>query len=270
MGLSRLALTDEFISLCQVATIWLFFELVRAPRKWLVWSLFVVVFAFTILTKEISVLLGIPFTVFALIERFYAERDVPAGRIAAALALPVAITIVVWIAAAGGFETLARTIEIVIGSPATNQYAIQMGSGPWYRYVVDELLVSPWPTLLGLAGVALTVWRWRENDYDAARVHLVLIYVFQIAVLSFFTKNLRYIAVLEAPLRVLAVLAIWDLCASRRAAIARALPCAIVALLCWLDWQNFQQVFITWQTYDPVSVQLGAARQLFPMAQPGK
>jgi hypothetical protein len=90
--------------------------------------------------------------------------------------------------------------------------------------------------------------------------------VFQIGVLALFTKNLRYVAVLEAPLRVLAVLVICDLCANRRALIARAAPAGVVALLGWLDWQNFEQIFITWQMYDPVTLLFAAARHLFPIA----
>ena len=29
-------------------------------------------------------------------------------------------------------------------SPATNEYAIRYGSGAWFRYPIDELLMSPW------------------------------------------------------------------------------------------------------------------------------
>jgi 4-amino-4-deoxy-L-arabinose transferase-like glycosyltransferase len=265
MGLARLALTDAFISLCQVATIWLFFELVREPRSWAWRVAFVLVFAYAILTKEISVLLGIPFTVFVLIEHFHRKRELPVVPIVAALAIPPCLALAGWIAAAGSFDALLQTMKIVMGSPATNEYAIQMGSGPWYRYLVDEVLVSAWPTLLGLGGIALAAWRWRADEYDGARVYLALIYVFQIAVLAFFTKNLRYVAVLEAPLRVLAVLVVCDLVARGPARVANAAAAGVVALLCWLDWRNFEQIFITWQTYDPVTLQIAAARHLFPV-----
>jgi 4-amino-4-deoxy-L-arabinose transferase-like glycosyltransferase len=265
MGLSRLALTDAFISLCQVTTIWLFFEVVRAPRSWAWRVAFVLVFAYAILTKEISVLLGLPFTVFVLIEHFHRKRELPVVPIVAALAIPPLLAIVGWTLAAGSFDALVRTMKIVMGSPATNEYAIRFGSGPWYRYLFDEMLVSAWPTLLGLCGIVVTAWRWRAREYDGARVYLALIYVFQIGVLAFFTKNLRYVAVLEAPLRVLAVLVIWDFFAGGRAWFVRAAPAGCVALLCWLDWSNFQQIFVTWQMYDPVTLQIAAARHLFPI-----
>jgi len=265
MGLARLALTDAFISLCQVTTIWLFFELVRAPRSWAWRVSFVLAFTYAILTKEISVLLGVPFTVFVVIEHLYRKREMPLAPLVAALAIPPCLALAGWIVAAGGFDVLFQTMKIVMGSPATNEYAIRFGSGPWYRYVFDELLVSAWPTLLGLCGIAVTAWRWRAKEYDGARVYLALIYVFQIGVLAFFTKNLRYVAVLEAPLRALTVLVIWDFCAVQPARIARAASTAVVALLCWLDWSSFQHLFVTWQMYDPVTLQIGAARHLFPI-----
>ena len=114
LGLSRLALTDAFISLCQVTTIWMFFELVRAPRSWPWRVLFVLGFAFTILTKEIGLLLAIPFTAFLVIERFRRKRELPILPFVAVLALPPLIAVAGWIAAAGSFATLNTTMNIVL------------------------------------------------------------------------------------------------------------------------------------------------------------
>ena len=73
-----------------------------------------------------------------------------------ALAAAGVLALVVWVVAAGSFASVRRLVEIVLASPATNAYALRFGGGPWWRYLVDFLALSPVPTLLGLAGIALT------------------------------------------------------------------------------------------------------------------
>ena len=157
-----------------------------------------------------------------------------------------------------------ETLRIVLASPATNEYALMYGSGGWFRYPIDELLMSPWPTALGLAGVATVLWRWRRGEYDSLAVALALVYLCQVAALAPFTKNLRYVAVLEVPLRVLAVMLLWELGAAARQRLGRPLVVALVALLCALGWQDYQ-LFRRAGVYDPVTLLLAGVRGLVPL-----
>lgn len=264
LGLSRLALTDCFITLWQVTTLALFFELVHEPGRWL-WRIgFVLAFSLAILTKEISVLLGVPFVALALIERFARKRPLVAWHFALLLALPVVISVLIWLAAAGSFDVLMRTMRIVMSSPATNEYAQMYGRGPWYRYIVDELLLSPWPVALGLLGFAVAAWRLRRGSYDALLAYAMLLYVAQIAALSFFTKNVRYVAVLELPLRLLAVALLWDVLGAARWRAAKVAAVALVALLCAADWASFRRYFVVRGIYDPMTVSLLVANESVP------
>lgn len=264
LGLARLALTDVFISLVQVTSIGLFIEYLRAPQR--VWRAvaFALVFGFALLTKEISVLLAVPFAGCAALARWGERRDVPIGRTLAVLVLPGVACLLGWWLAAGDLTSLWRVMKIVLLSPATNEYALQFGSGAWFRYPIDELLMSPWTTLLGLGGVALALWRWRRGELDPLAVALALVYIAQVAVLGQFTKNLRYVAVLEFPLRVLALGWIWDICGAERSARGRAVAAALVLVLCALSWSDFQRLWIEFRLYDPVSGALLMGREMAP------
>jgi hypothetical protein len=125
--------------------------------------------------------------------------------------------------------------------------------------------MSPGPTALGLAGVVTALWRWRRGEYESLSVALALVYLCQVAVLSPFTKNLRYVAVLEGPLRVLALLLLWELCGAARRRAARFLVVALVAALCWLGWQDYELFWLRWRAYDPVTVVLAGIRGLVPL-----
>jgi hypothetical protein len=197
---------------------------------------------------------------------------VPVGRTLAVLAGPALASLALWALAAGNPATLLRVMRIVLLSPASNEYAIAYGSGGWYRYPIDELLMSPWPTALGLAGVVVALWRWRRGEYDCLAVALALVYVAQVLVLSFFTKNLRYVAVLEMPLRVLAVVLLWELLRARSSALGRWTCVATVALLCWLGHRDYELIWLRWKTYDPVTLPLAGARGLVPWQaqEPGR
>ena len=52
-----------------------------------------------------------------------------------------------WLFAAGDLGTLLQVVRGIVSSPAENAYAKLLGLGPWYRYLLDYLVLSPWPTL---------------------------------------------------------------------------------------------------------------------------
>jgi len=264
LGLSRHALTDSFITLSQFVTVALFIEYVREPTRLARAIAFGLAFTFAILTKEIAVLLAVPFVAFAAVERWYARRDVPIVRTALALAVPVFASIAAWVLAAGSPILLFKVMKIVLLSPATNEYAIRYGSGAWFRYPIDELLMSPWTTLAGLMAIGVALWRWRRGEYGSLAVALSLVYIGQVAALGPFTKNLRYVALLEVPLRILAVMLLWEFCDAKRSRKGLFACCAAVAFLCWASWADFQLIWLQFHAYDPVTALLVGVRQMVP------
>jgi hypothetical protein len=265
LGLARHALTDSFITLSQFLVLALFVEYVRAPRSLARTLAFGAAFTFAILTKEIAVLLAVPLAAWAAVERWQAGRDVPVARTLIVLAAPVIATILVWVVAAGSPILLYRVMRIVLLSPATNDYALRYGSGGWFRYPVDELLMSPAATLTGIAAVVVSLWRWRKSEYLSVPVGLSLVYVGQLICLAPFTKNLRYVTLLEVPLRVLAVLLLWELFAAERSRTRLAMCCAAVGLLCWTSWADYQLIWLKFHGYDPITALLVGVRELVPM-----
>jgi 4-amino-4-deoxy-L-arabinose transferase-like glycosyltransferase len=266
MGLSRLALTDSFIALCMSVTAWLFLELVEEPDRWSHRILFMSAFAFTVLVKELSVLLALPFGAFVLIERFARRERLSLATFALVLALPGALALPLFVAAAGSFSTLLATTRIVLASPATNEYAIKYGSGPWFRYVVDYLCLSPCTTLLAVAYLGVIVLKLRDGDHDKRLSFLALLAALTLVEYSFFTKNLRYAVLLELPIRVFSVGMLWQI-APGKTVLRRMVSCgAAVAILCWIDARAFDLYWIRNRGYDPVTLTLVGARQIIPFA----
>ena len=265
MGLARRALMDSFATLTSLLAIWTFFEAVRQPaRAGLRW-LFGAAFALSILGKETAVLLALPFALWLVVEVRIRRSQLPWRAFALALAAPPLVCAGTWLLAAGDSETLLRLVEIIVTSPAGNEYALAFGRGPWYRYLVDFLLLSPWTTVLALGaigGFALRALGTRQDGADPILAYLALLVAAQLFAYAFFTKNVRYVAVLELPLRVFAVCALWELMPARRTRVAVAACALVVALLCWSDHRSFRGIFVEGGVYDPVSAPLLSYRGL--------
>lgn len=265
MGLARLALTDSFNALCMTTTVWLFLELTSRPRPFAAGIPFMAALAFMVLVKELSVLLVVPFAAFVAYERFVRREPRDLGRLALWFAVPGAVTLAVFVLAAGSSTTFLETARIVLASPATNTYAQSMGSGPWFRPVLDYLLFSPVPTLLAIGWLGITAARLRAGEYDRPSFYFALLAACLVFELSFFTKNIRYAVVLELPIRVFSVLMIGELVGRTRRVPAAVLTGLAVLLLCWLDWSTFDQFWVRGRLYDPVTALLGYLRHLVPL-----
>lgn len=258
MGLARRALMDSAATLTLLLAVWAFWEMLRRPGSARQRLLFMLAFGGAVLVKETGVLLLIPFAVLLALEA--RRASLPPCALGAALVAPLAVCAALWVLAAGGPGTLLRVVETILSSPSTNPYANLVGGGPWYRYVLDFLLLSPWPTLLAVgACIQLAL----PGERDPGRVLLAVWIAGLLLGFGFFTKNVRYVAVLDFPIRALAVCVLWDLLRGWRAAGAAA--CAlVVALLCAFDAWSFWTLFVSGGIYDPASLYLLSIRGIVP------
>jgi hypothetical protein len=263
LGLGRLALMDSFSCLWVTLALWLFLEMIEQPllRSWRI--LFGVVFAFAILTKEISVLIALPMAASVLLERYVRKTPLPLGRFAAVLAVPALLTLPIFVVAAGGFEPLVTTAYKVLTSPKTNRYALEYCAGPWYRYLIDYLCLSPFPTLLGLLASGALVDRVRGGAWPRPQIFFAVVGAGLLTEQAFLIKNVRYMVALELPLRLLALSWLLRIAAGLSPWLTWGLVGSVVGVLCLLDWQTFR-LWVEAEGYDPVSSLLLQLRDIVP------
>ena len=263
LGTARQAMQDSFLLVLLALACWTFLETLAQPRSrgWRI--AFVASFALAILTKELAVLLAPAFVLGWLVERRGRAAELPLVTFLGQIALAGLVTAPVFVLAAGGFGPLLETVGKVLGSPATNTYAIKYGSGPWYRYLIDFLCLSPGVTLLalGFAG-ALLVRALRERP-ARAEVQLGIVAAVLLFEMGFFTKNARYLMILELPL-----------CAFAAGMLCELVPASLrtrwiwigaaTAGLCFLDWRTFDYGWVQHGIYDPLSGLLFQLRDILP------
>jgi 4-amino-4-deoxy-L-arabinose transferase-like glycosyltransferase len=264
LGLGRLALMDSFACMTVTLAIWLFLEALEQPAvlRWRI--LFGVGFSLAVLSKELSVLLVPPFVVMLLIERYANKTRLSLAAFAATFAVSGLVTGALFVLAAGGVEPLLTTTRTVLTSPSTNEYAIAYCAGPWYRYLIDYLCLSAFPTVLGVLASGSLIERVRTGAWLRIEVFFFVLGCLLFAEQAPLIKNLRYMVALELPLRFLALSWLFHLTAPLRVHWRAPLLGAIVVGLCVLDWQSFRGYWVRGRGYDPVSQYLLHWRGIIP------
>lgn len=238
----------------------------RALSMWR--ALFVVAFAAAVLVREASILWLVPLALVGGCELALKRSAVNPLALLALLAAPIVLVALALVTAAGGVEPLLATVRTVRASLATNAYAREQMSGPWFRYVVDLALLSPGivlPALLAAGAFAASAARASvERSFER---RWLVIALGALAALAFVEKDARYALVLYVP----AALGAWSafevatawLAGRLGVARTRALALVIVALVAASEVRSYRYLFVERALYDPVTSSLVRLRGLF-------
>lgn len=207
-----------------------------ASRKWLMAYAFSL--AMLVLTKENAAFVFF-FLVLALLLAPRLGLPKPDTRLWAATFLAPFAAVGVLTLLAGGTEPLVAVYAVMVEKAPKNWFAIMTCDGPWYRYIVDFVVMNPFIPLLAFA--ALLQLRLDQRVH----VFLALFLISTLVVMSLprYGMNLRYAAIWEFPLRVLVVsaLATW---VARFRFRPQALFLAAMLALAVFDLRQFHTLFV--------------------------
>jgi 4-amino-4-deoxy-L-arabinose transferase-like glycosyltransferase len=261
LAMARRALFDSVNVLCWTASLFLCIEAIVGQwrRGWLVVALPI---AATLLVKEPNVLLVAVAATLVGVDAAHGRRLPSPWAVAGIVALPVLLAALAVVGAAGGVSQTIALVQTIVGRDP-NLYLLRHGGGPWYRYVVDLVLISPWTTLLYLVWLGMLAG---ERRWDARLLGWALVPPILVAFLAIATPDavfVRYAMPADVPIRLGAVLGIWGLVGDRagdRWAGAR-FAVALAALLA-VEVRSFRHLFVTGGIYDPSSPSLFQSRGL--------
>jgi hypothetical protein len=236
--MSQHALVDGFFTFWATLALWLFWENLRSPPKavdrssaqssnrdrdrggalragrkapgqggsatstanwgWLV--AYLIALSLLVITKENSA-----FVWFACVVLIIANRWLKFGIVTRELLIATVVGpflgIVILVFLAGGIPTLFETYHLSITKNLTLGYAILTGDGPWYRYLVDLLLVSPFVLILAF-GCLFRLDRTMKPEWFLS-IFIAASYLLMCNLK--YGMNLRYANMWDMPLRFLAV-----------------------------------------------------------------
>jgi 4-amino-4-deoxy-L-arabinose transferase-like glycosyltransferase len=260
LHMSQHALVDGFFTFWAMLVLWLFWETLQAAKNWRWLSAYIVALALLVLTKENSFFVWI-----ALVALLITNRWLQFGTVSRELVLATVIGPllggVMLILLAGGVPELIHTYRYSLAKNLELPYAISTGDGPWFRYLVDLMLVSPIVLILALA-TAFRPVRVMKAEWFMA-IFIAAGYVVMCNVK--YGMNLRYANMWDLPLRFLALSQIVWL-ASRAKQFRSAIVVTAVALLALIEFHQYIVLAIRYPLYELITHDLlEALKILKPM-----
>ena len=245
--MSQHALVDGFFSFWALLCLWLFWENLQAPNRvgWLI--AYIIAFALLVLTKENAF-----FVFVALIVIMACNRWLKFGVVSPSLFLGTIagglLGCVILIFLAGGLTNLIAIYQLSVSKNYLLPYAIATGDGPWYRYLVDLLLVSPVILILALAALFHLDRRQRPELFLGLFIAASYLIMCNIK----YGMNLRYANMWDLPLRVLACSSLLSL-SSYWQKYSRWILSGAIVLICLFEFRQYIILFVRYPLYELVT-----------------
>jgi tetratricopeptide (TPR) repeat protein len=145
----------------------------------------------------------------------------------------------------------------------TGAYNHQFGSGGWAQYPIDFLSVSPLIFIIFLLAIGYSVALYKTHSKTL--LHLFLITLLLYIGYNLFTKNIRYVLILDPLMRLFIavfLVNIWQKIEQRNQ--AKKIFIAALVLVAAADLWQFKFYFIDKKIYDPTAYNLLTAQKIIP------
>jgi len=244
------ALIDGVFAFWAVAAFWTLWECLRKPAS-TAWQIaHAAAIAGMVITKENAF-----FACIGLLGLMIANRWLAFGKVTFQLLAMQTIGgltgVALLVLAAGGVNELVQVYRIFITRVSVLPYAMLTGDGPWFRYLVDLMLVSPVPLLLAI-GAAFNLKR-PDKALWFALLFVFLTYVPMCNVR--YGMNLRYANMWDLPIRMLAFHQL-QLFSFRIARYQTPITIVSVLALCALELHQYVVLFVKSPLYELVTAGL--------------
>ncbi|MDP9292107.1 MAG: phospholipid carrier-dependent glycosyltransferase [Verrucomicrobiota bacterium] len=245
--MSQHALIDGVFAFWALFAVWCLWENLRAPNHpaWL--GVYALVLALMVMTKENAFFVFVALGGLILINRWAGF-----GKVTPALLIATGggglIGVLCLALLAGGAGSLIEIYKMVVTKASQLPYAIQFCDGPWHRYLLDLLLVSPLVMLLAIGEFFQLSAHKKPQLFLAGFVGFSYLVMANVQ----YGLNLRYANMWDMPLRFLAVSQLGTLAAffGRRRALVFSI--AIVVVCAHELWQ-YSEIFVRARAYELVS-----------------
>jgi hypothetical protein len=249
--MSQHALIDGFFAFWAVTSLWLLWENLRRPNDWRRLVPFGLCLALLVLTKENAFFAYVGLCAAVAFSYWRKYGEVTRMLLATMFVGPL-LGVAVLVNLCGGLPTTIHIFQLLVSKASVFTYAILTGDGPWYRYLIDLLIVSPLVLILALGGVFLA----RAND-KAPLFFLTFVAASYLIMANVrYGMNLRYANMWDMPLRFLAGFCLTSLTDRFGQRASRIIFPAALAFLALFEWNQYLIFFVHHNLYELVTLTL--------------
>ena len=247
LHMSQHALVDGFFTFWATLALWLFWENLQRPSDWRWLISYVVALALLVLTKENSFFVWIALAALLIANRWLHFGTVT-RELAIATVLGPLLGVVALVFLAGGIDIFLKSYQLSVGKNFQLQYAILTGDGPWYRYLIDLMLVSPIVLVLAIG----TVFRLNRAMKPELFISIFIAASYLVMCNVKYGMNLRYANMWDFPLRFLAFSEIvWLASFARR--FQTTIIAGAVVLLAAIEFHQYLVLAVRYPLYELVT-----------------
>jgi hypothetical protein len=194
------ALIDGFFTFWATLCLWLLWENLRKPNDWRWLTGYTISLALLVLTKENAMFAYIGLLALLAMNRWFAFGRITPRLLLLTIGGPL-LGVVVLVTLCGSLTTTVQIYRLLISKASVLPYAIATGDGPWYRYLIDLMIMSPVVLVLAFGGM------FSLDRGNKAAFYLLIFVVASYSLMANvrYGMNLRYANMWDMPLRYLAV-----------------------------------------------------------------
>lgn len=242
------ALVDGFFAFWATLSLWLLWENLQRPKnvRWLI--ALAVALALMVLAKESAIFVYIAMCGIIAINPWAKFGTVTRSLLLAGVLGPL-LGVGVLVVMVGGIDRFFEIFRLFITKANTLEFVILNGDGPWYRYLLELIMMEPIVVILALTGM-FTLPR-KSPAFGFLLVFMLITYVIMCNLR--YGHSLRFTTIWALPLAALAAGQVIALAkyAGRYAGYAAAI---VFALMAGYGWQQYQVFFVKNSIYEPVPV----------------
>ena len=252
MALSKRALADSFFTLFIIASIY-FYQKYLMTKKNRYYFYFGLTIMFGILTKETMIALFPIFIIIAFYQK--TENNVNAWPMALVLSIVSVVYFLICSTLSGGCGKFLEISFFYSNMQSLIEFAVKNQKGPWFKYFIDLMLISPITCILAIVGFMSRT----NNNKNKEDKNTIGFYI--IAGLGIFTLmpilNVRFVLFVDILVRPLTILGIFCIASKTRSIKFKcAALVAIILLVFGVEIYQYYRIFIKADVYDPVTANL--------------
>jgi hypothetical protein len=245
--MSQHALIDGVFAFYATLCLWLLWENLRQPNNWRWLVAYGVSLALLVLAKENAM-----FAYIGLLGLVGANHWLRFGTVnrllLATMFVGPLLGVAILVNLCGSLPATIKIYLLLVSKASVLPYAIATGDGPWYRYLVDLMIMSPVVLVLAIGGI----FRLQRDDKPGLYLLGFVVGSYLLMANVRYGMNLRYTNMWDLPLRYLAVVCLTNVSNlfGRRAGLALAV---LVSIVCLHELRQYLVFFVENGLYELVT-----------------
>ncbi len=146
------ALIDGVFAFSATLCLWLLWENLQRPNKWPWLISYTLALAWLVLTKENAMFAYIALLVLLAMNYWLRFGQITRTLLLLTLVGPL-LGVAILVNLCGSLQTAIATFQLLVSKASVLPFAIATGDGPWYRYLVDLMLMSPVILILAIGRI---------------------------------------------------------------------------------------------------------------------